>query len=49
MPDGVTNWKPAAKVLLALVAMGLAIVSGIFGNVPLWIPILIVAIALLVE
>jgi hypothetical protein len=37
-----------APFLLALIAFCLAIVSGIWGKVPLWIAVLLVAIAIMV-
>jgi hypothetical protein len=35
--------------LLALIAMALTIVNGINGKVPLWIPVLLITIAILVS
>ncbi len=34
--------------LLALIALALTLINGITGKVPLWVPVLIVCIALLV-
>jgi hypothetical protein len=38
----------SAYFILILLAFGLTLVSGITGKVPLWIPVLLVTIAMLV-
>lgn len=42
------EWHTTAHFVLSLIALGLTIVSGIWGKVPLWVPLMIACIALLV-
>ena len=38
----------SAYFILVLIAFGLTLVSGITGKVPLWIPVLLITIAMLI-
>ncbi len=37
----------SVHVVLVLIAFGLTLVSGITGRVPIWIPVLLITIAML--